>query len=208
MGGRSALDFRAGCVTLEGMCEFQKYRLSVLVLSGVLLAYPVFAQVEGGGAPPQVDRLLAQLSEPDTQNWQALEEQITALWSSSGSPAMDLLLARGNAALEAEDLPAALDYFGALTDHAPDFAEGWNAEATVYFMMGQYSLAIADVERVLALNPQHFGAMAGLGLMLELMGETQHALTALEAAQKLNPHRPEVQQAVKRLQQAVGEADL
>lgn len=172
---------------------------------------PLPAETAAGaenGQPSQEDTLLSQLSDPDQKNWEALEQQITELWSESGSPAMNILLARGNAALEVGDFPAALDYFGALTDHAPDFAEGWNAEATTYFLIGQYSLAIADVERVLALNPRDFDAMGGLGLMLELMGETRDALTVLEAAQKLNPHRPEIQEAVKRLQLATGEAEL
>ena len=121
---------------------------------------------------------------------------------------MDLLLARGNAALAAEDYPPAIEHFSALIDHAPDFAEGWNGRATAYFMMGEYSLSIADVEHVLVLNPRHFGALAGLGFMLEQLDEPQLALRALEAAQKLNPNRPNVNDAVKRLETMTGDAEL
>ena len=62
--------------------------------------------------------------------------------------------------------------------------------------MGEYSLSIADVEHVLALNPRHFGALAGLGFMFEEMGEPELALEALHAAQALNPNRPNINEAV------------
>jgi tetratricopeptide (TPR) repeat protein len=121
---------------------------------------------------------------------------------------MDLLLRRGNEALEAEDYAAALEHFSALTDHAPDFAEGWNGRATAFYLMDEYSLAIADVERVLALEPRHFGALSGLAFMLESMGETELALRALREVQALNPNRPNINDSVVRLQQMTGEAEL
>ncbi len=156
----------------------------------------------------KLDQLLAELAQPGRSDWERIQAQITRIWSHSGSPAMDLLLARGNAALAAEDYPLAVEHFSALIDHAPDFAEGWNGRATAYFMMGQFSLSIADVEHVLVLNPQHFGAIAGLGFMLEEMDEPQLALRALRRAQKLNPNQPNVNDAVTRLEKMTGDAEL
>ncbi|MFO1208045.1 MAG: hypothetical protein U1E40_02345 [Amaricoccus sp.] len=156
----------------------------------------------------RLDALFAELKQPGREDWEKVESQITQIWSHSGSPAMDLLLQRGNAALAAEDYPTAVEHFSALIDHAPDFAEGWNGRATAYFLMGEYSLSIADVEHVLVLNPRHFGALAGLGFMLEQMDEPQFALRALEAAQELNPNRPNVNEAVKRLELMTGDAEL
>ena len=106
---------------------------------------------------------------------------------------MDLLLRRGNEALEAEDYAAALEHFSALTDHAPDFAEGWNGRATAFYLMDEYSLAIADVERVLALEPRHFGALSGLAFMLEAMGEPELALEALQHGPGAEPQPAEHQ---------------
>ena len=80
---------------------------------------------------------------------------------------MDLLLQRGQEAMEAGDLDAAIEHFTALTDHAPDFAEGWNARATAFFQDERYGPALADIERTLALNPDHFGALMGLAMILE-----------------------------------------
>jgi tetratricopeptide (TPR) repeat protein len=121
---------------------------------------------------------------------------------------MDLLLSKGNEALQAGDYATAVDYFSALIDHAPDFAEGWNARATTYYLMGEYALSIADVEHVLVLNPRHFGALAGLASMLESMGEPALALKALHQVQALNPNRPNINEAVTRLEKMTGDAEL
>ncbi len=121
---------------------------------------------------------------------------------------MDLLLSRGNEALEAEDYRTAVDHFSALIDHAPDFAEGWNGRATTYYLMGEYGLSISDVEHVLVLNPRHFGALSGLAFMLESMGDPEMALKALHAVQELNPNRPNIDEAVTRLERMTGDAEL
>jgi tetratricopeptide (TPR) repeat protein len=156
----------------------------------------------------RLDTLLAQLAEPGREDWERVQTEILRIWSRSGSPSMDLLLQRGGEAMEAEDYMAALDDFSALTDHAPDFAEGWNARATVYFGMGEFSLAMADLEHALALNPRHFGALATLGAMFEAMDDPDRALEALRAVQRLNPNSPDINNAVDRLQHASGEAEL
>lgn len=156
----------------------------------------------------RVDTLLSQLAEPDRGDWVMIETQIMRIWSRSGSEAMDMLLRRGRDAIEAEDYVAAVEHLTALTDHAPDFAEGWHTRATAFYMQGEFALAMADVERVLALNPRHYRAMSGLGFMLEDMGETDHALVAFRAAQTLNPHMPDVRSAVERLERRTGGAEL
>ena len=74
--------------------------------------------------------------------------------------------------------------------------------------MGEYGLSIADVEHVLALNPRHFGALAGLAFMLESVGDPEQALEALHAAQALNPNRPNVNEAVTRLERMTGDVEL
>jgi tetratricopeptide (TPR) repeat protein len=159
-------------------------------------------------AAARLDALFAELAEPGREDWERIEGEINQIWSRSGSPAMDLLQQRGNEALEAEDYTTALEHFTALTDHAPTFAEGWNARATTFYAMGEYSLSIADVERVLALEPRHFGAIAGLGFIFESMGEPDLALRAMHEVQKLNPNRPNINEAVTRLQRMTGEVDL
>lgn len=151
-----------------------------------------------------IDDLLAQLADPATENWESVERRIRTEWSKSGSAAMDLLLQRGEKALETEDLEAALEHFTALTDHAPDFAEGWNARATVLFRMGLYGPAMQDLSRALALNPRHFVAMTGLAVILSEVGMKKEALEAWRLLEQVNPHRPELRDAVEALEREVG----
>lgn len=147
--------------------------------------------------------LLAQLADPATEDWETVEDRIIDLWSRSGSRTADLLLQRGRDALEDEDYPAAIEHFTALTDHAPDFAEGWNMRATAFFLIGELGLSVEDIGRALAYNPDHFGALNGLGVVLEQLGRDKDALVAYRAAAALNPHRERLQDAIERLSKAV-----
>jgi tetratricopeptide (TPR) repeat protein len=213
-----ALDLLRRIANLRGMKWFRKRQLAGLVAVAAWLV-PTISPAQAPQevvAPPaatpdpaaRLDGLFTELAEPGREDWERIEGEITTIWSRSGSPAMDLLLQRGNEALEAEDYATALEHFSALTDHAPDFAEGWNARATTFYLLGEYSLSIADVERVLALEPRHFGAIAGLGFMLEAMGQPELALRALHEVQKLNPNRPTINEAVTRLERMTGEVEL
>jgi len=224
----AGLDFLQSIANLRRMRGFQKRQLAVLAALGLWLT-PGLAPAQGSrpdlptesAAPPpdrepaarpddatRLEALFAELAEPGREDWERVEGEINQIWSRSGSPAMDLLLRRGNEAMEAEDYMAALEHLGALTDHAPGFAEGWNARATTFYLMGEYSLAISDVQHVLSLNPRHFGALSGLAFMFEAMDEPELALEALRAVQALNPNRPNINEAVTRLEQAAGEAEL
>lgn len=189
------------------MNAWQKH-LAVLA-TALALAAPAAAQdAEAPGADERIATLLAQLAELDRPDWERVEAEIIRLWARSGSESMDLLLRRGNEAMENEDYELALEHLSALVDHAPDFAEGWNARATAYFLLGEYPLSIADIERALSLNPNHFGALAGLGYMFDQMGNPEMALKALREAEALNPNREDVGLAIERLERQVGVAEL
>jgi tetratricopeptide (TPR) repeat protein len=184
-------------------------QLSLFVVAlALMLCGPEGLRAQDRAESVELDELYSQLAEPEREDWERVEREITRIWSRSGSSSMDLLLRRGNEALENENYEAALEHFSALVDHAPEFAEGWNARATAYFMLGEYTLSLADVEHVLVLNPRHFGALAGLGFMLEQMGETEMALEALREAHDLNPHRENVTQSISRLERQLGQAEL
>ena len=164
-------------------------------------------------APPmtkaeRLDALFAELQDPQLDDWQAVEKRIRQEWSHSGSAAMDLLLERGRAAMARGDYAAAIEHLTALTDHAPDFAEGWNARATAFFEMDEYGLSVADIRRTLALEPRHFGALAGLGMIYERLDRPGAALKAYEAALAVHPYRPDLRKAVKRLREQVRGVEL
>lgn len=184
-----------------GLRRFLKY--SVTAAGFLAAATGVWAQEND-----RLEELFAMLREPDLPNWQMVEEQIWAEWSRSGSPSADLLLKRGREALDEENVSVAIDHFTALIDHAPDFAEGYNARATAYFHADLFGPSLEDIRMTLALNPRHFGAMTGLGTILEHLGESDAALKAYVAASEINPHDPDLQKAVKRLEKAVAGATL
>ena len=163
---------------------------------------------QSGADPDLLDTLFVELAEVDNPQWRRVESDILREWSKSGSAAMDLLLKRGEAATEAGDLDAAIAHLTALTDHAPDFAEGWNARATAYFLAGQFGPSLADIRQTLALEPRHFGALSGLGLILEEMGDKPRALEALRAVQAIHPNRPELAGQIARLERELQGTDL
>ena len=185
---------------MRGLGPILKWIVTALFLVPGL---PALAQ-----SAPDMDELFRQLADPDNARWELAQSDILREWSKSGSPAMDLLLMRGKEAMEAGDIVAAIEHLTALTDHAPGFAEGWNARATAYFIAGQFGPSVADIARTLELNPKHFGALAGLGQILEATGRTEAALGAYKAALAIHPHMDGIKQAVERLTRESQGTDL
>ena len=115
----------------------------------------------------RLDELFVLLKEADPEDFLEIERDIVDIWTDSGSAAMNLLLERGRLAMLDQNYPKAIEHLSALIDHAPEFAAGWNARATVYYFTDEYTLAISDIRQTLFLNPRHFGALNGLGLIFE-----------------------------------------
>lgn len=149
-----------------------------------------------------VEDLLDDLALPETENWMRIERQILREWGQSGSPALDYLFQRGEDALQGGQAEVAIEHFSAVIDYAPDFAEAWNGRATAYFLANRVGQSLADIEQVLRLNPRHFGALAGLGMILESLEQPEPALEAYRASLEIHPHQQPVLDAVARLELA------
>lgn len=189
--------FPDGCATVDFVMKAHAWFLNRIVaaLVSVLLLVP------GAGAQSAtLENLFAELADPENSHWERTELDIWREWSKSGSAAMDLLLERGRDAMDAGDAQAAIEHLTALIDHAPDFAEGWNARATAYFQAGQYGPSVQDIGRALTLNPRHFGALAGLGMILEELGYDDRAREAYRAALAIHPHMEGVKDALMQLE--------
>jgi tetratricopeptide (TPR) repeat protein len=182
---------------------FEQYNLKgiaaatafVVALLGASAAFAADSMDEGA--------LLEALAQADSGEAIRLDRELQALWGKSGSAAMDLLLKRGRDAREAGDLRQAIEHLTALTDHAPDFAEGWHARASVYFEAGLYGPALADLERALHLNPNNYNAIFGLAALLEQFNDPERAFEAYRRAQAIHPHHEEVTKALERLKPEV-----
>jgi tetratricopeptide (TPR) repeat protein len=147
----------------------------------------------------KLDGLFERLKTAEEGEAGRIEREIWIEWSKSGSPAEDLLLQRGKDAMELGDIPAAIEHFTAIIDHDPDFAEAWNARATAYYMAGEFGPSVADIGKVLTLNPRHFGALSGLAMILEESGRPEKALEVYRAALAIHPHLQGATEAVERL---------
>ncbi|MBT8424839.1 MAG: tetratricopeptide repeat protein [Silicimonas sp.] len=151
----------------------------------------------------ELEALLEGLKTADPSAVQQIEGRIYEIWADSGSPSMDLLLERGLEALEAGETTLAIEHLTALVDHAPEFAEGYNARATAYFQNGQFGPSLADIRQTLTLNPRHFRAMTGLALILEEIGRPEDSLAAWREVQKINPSQTGLNEAITRLERQV-----
>jgi len=134
----------------------------------------------------------------------AAEQEIQRRWSRSGSATIDLLMGWSQQSLAAKDFGRALDFLDQVVMLKPDFAEGWNRRATIYYLADDYGKALADLEKVLALEPRHFGALAGIGMIFRDIDRKAEALEAFEKAMALDPYlEDQVKNAIKTLQPAV-----
>jgi len=127
----------------------------------------------------------------------AIEATIWHIWIEADDPAADALMMQGIAAMNGGDLRTALAAFDAVTRQVPDFAEGWNKRATVYYLMGRHDASVQDIARTLALEPRHFGAISGLGLIYTASGQDAEALRTFERALTIHPHMDAIRQRVK-----------
>ena len=112
---------------------------------------------------------------------------------------MDLLLKRGRDALEEGAFDTAIDHLTALTDHAPDFAEGYNARAEAYFRADLYGPALDDLETALTLNPNNFNAIFGVAVMMHEFGQLDRAAQMYRQVLTIHPNHENAQAALERL---------
>lgn len=177
-------------------------------LKGIVAALVAVVMFSMPSSAQQADsrdeaELLQQLAQSTPEQAIGIDRQLKSLWSLSGSASADLLLERGRDALDDGDTKAAIEHLTALTDHAPDFAEGWHMRASAFFGVERFGLAAADLEYALTLNPNHYEAIYGLGLIFEIIGQPDKAFAAYERALAIHPHHEEVTNAVNRLKPSV-----
>jgi tetratricopeptide (TPR) repeat protein len=123
----------------------------------------------------------------DTKAAGEIEARIWTIWLEANDPAIDTLMAEGNDAINAQKFGTALAKFTAIIEQRPDFAEGWNKRATVYYLMGDYPHSLADIDHTLELEPRHIGALSGLGLVNLRMEREEAAADAFERVLDIDP---------------------
>ena len=137
-----------------------------------------------------------------------VEGQIWAIWAKSGDPGLDQVFQVGSQAMAVGDTATALKIFDAIVQKAPNFAEGWNKRATIYYMMGNYEASLADIDRTLELEPHHFGALAGLGLVNIGLDRDEAALDAFERVLKVDPQSQSAKQNIEFVKQRIKDKSI
>ena len=145
---------------------------------------------------------------PDDVSAKAVEDRIWALWMASGSDTANLLMTRVKAAVEAQDLDLAIKLLNAIIKLKPDYVEAWNRRATLHYMQKDFGDALADIQQVLAREPRHFGAMSGLGMILQEFGDDKHALEIFRRALAVHPRLQKIPDIVKALSEKVEGRDI
>lgn len=150
------------------------------------LANPPVAQADQ--KDPRLPELFDLLKKaPDPGSAQQVEQLIWALWFHSDDPEVMKAMNTGVTAMSQSDFQRAIEAFQHVTEIAPDFAEGWNKLATVHYLVGDYRDSLDEIGHTLELEPRHFGALSGLGLVQAQLDHTEQALDAFERALDVYP---------------------
>ena len=181
--------------------------LSLLLLSGTAYAAP-----EKTPAPKEVssqDKLFNQLKHAgSTEEAHGIEQKLMAMFRASGSPSVDLLMTRANAALATADNKTAKKLLEAVTTIAPNYAEGWHARAGMEQADGDDTAALVSLQKVVLLNPRHFNALNELGDMLQEYGDKAGALKLYRRALELDPQLEGATHKIRELTQSVEGRDI
>ncbi|AXK83159.1 tetratricopeptide repeat protein [Pseudolabrys taiwanensis] len=145
---------------------------------------------------------------PNEESAKAVEERIWAVWMISPSDTANLLMTRVRTAVEQKDLDLAIKLLDGIIAIKPDYVEAWNRRATLYYMQKDYGRAISDIREVLRREPRHFGALSGLGLILQDIGDDKQALEVYRRALNVYPRLQRIPDLVKELQQKVEGRDI
>jgi tetratricopeptide (TPR) repeat protein len=145
---------------------------------------------------------------PDADSAKQVENRIWALWTASGSDTANLLMTRTKTAIEGKDLDLALQLLDATIKIKPDYVEAWNRRATIRYMRKEYGEALLDIRQVLVREPRHFGALSGLGMILQEFGDDKGALVVFRRVLEINPHMPKIPEQVKSLTEKVDGRDI
>jgi len=182
----------------------------VIAFTALQPAGPGLAQdLDAAARVQRLDALFASLkSSRNEQEGDAAVAEIWQFWLQSGTPELDELMQQATKLMGHGLPPLALPVLDDVVKRAPGWAEGWNKRATVLYLMGEHDRSLADIDRVLALEPRHFGALAGIGLIRIARGEYREALAAYRKALAVNPFLKERLELIPALQKKVGDKPI
>jgi tetratricopeptide (TPR) repeat protein len=181
-------------------------KTNVLIVLTIIfgLSFDAATQARAAQDDARLDTLFGKLQVvTQAHDARIIELAIWEVWGQSGSATVDLLMQQAAQAMASRDDEHALNMLNTVVEQMPGFAEGWNKRATLYYMMGRMEESLADIERTLELEPRHFGALSGLGLVNSALGDDKAAYEAYQRALKVNPHLAHAKSEARRLRKKV-----
>jgi tetratricopeptide (TPR) repeat protein len=151
------------------------------------------------GAMADTPALVRALRDDDELVRALAEQSLWRVWSRSGDAKVDALFEEGVEQMQMGAAADAIRTFTAIIQMKPDFAEGWNKRATIYYLVGEYEKSLRDCDEVMKRNPSHFGALSGYGQIYLQLDKPEQALAYFERALKVNPNLHGVEAAVGEL---------
>lgn len=186
------------------MFRIQSLLTCLIIAFGLALG----AGVKADQRDPVLDSLFADLQAAQGKSAMLVQNRIWEVWFESGSDMVDLLLVDSREAMQMGLYGQAEEQLDAAVELAPEFAEGWNRRATLRFMRKNYVGSIEDIQKVLDLEPRHFGALSGLGMIYDRIEQPEAALQAFREALLINPHMAEVRKRAEEIEKALKDREI
>lgn len=174
-------------------------------MSFLLVSLALVVCLSGAHADQTDDRLRSLFDDlkmsTDAAQASSIESRIWQLWLEAPDENASLLMSQLTQAMSSGQLNLALQLSNQLVDSAPEFAEAWNKRATIHYLMGEDDLSVADIRETLSLEPRHFGAISGLGLIFLRQNNMESALDAFEQVLVISPASSSAKRSAERVRQ-------
>jgi len=178
--------------------------ISLLIACMVLVFPPVVLSDQTDARLNELFTILKNSSDPAAL--QTAENNIWEIWFDSGQQEVDLLMGEASAAVQSGELKYAEGLYSQVIEKVPEFSEGWNRRATVRYYQKDYDGSLEDIQRTLILEPRHFGATWGLGMILGRQRNFDGAIAAFERLLEIKPNARDAKPRIEMLKQELAES--
>jgi tetratricopeptide (TPR) repeat protein len=200
LGGKRKIHCQADCAK-SNLAVMRRAILTILLAIGAMCGN---ATAWADQKDPRLDELFARLKSTDSLlEAHTIEGDIWSIWLTSNNEEVNNLMVQGVTAMNQGNLLTAAKAFTEIIEIEPDFAEGWNKRATVLYFMGDFEGSKADVDKVLALEPRHFGALSGLGLIYGALEQEEDAIAAFERALEVHPKMDNARENIELMRERI-----
>lgn len=176
-------------------------RIATLVLFTVLVSPLALADQTHTSLPGLFQKLK---KADDAQQAVAIEGEIWKMWYERGAAEGGNSMSAAVEAMSSGRYTIALTLLNTLVEDEPDFAEAWNRRATLFYLLGEFEKSLTDIQHTLTLEPRHFGAISGIGLIMLQLGQEERALHAFERVLTISPKNPGAAKNIKELEKKLG----